>query len=88
LRGNSSVPPMPRRMKEVRVGDIMVMAGAGAYVHSLKSEYNSMNLPASVLIDTQGRPRLVERRGTLQDIMRRELEVHGDNDDIGGYGGM
>jgi diaminopimelate decarboxylase len=66
---------MPRRMKEVRVGDIMVMAGVGAYVHSLKSEYNSMNLPASVLIDAQGRPRLVERRGTLQDIMRRELDV-------------
>ena len=68
----------PREMPEIAVGDIMVMAGIGAYSHSLKSEYNSMNLPASVMIGADGTPRLIERRGTLADIMRRELEVYED----------
>jgi diaminopimelate decarboxylase len=70
---------VPRRMSEVRVGDIMAMAGVGAYSHSLKSEYNSMNLPASVLIDMQGRSTLIERRGTLQDVMRREFDLYEDD---------
>lgn len=64
-----------RQMDEVQVGDIMVMAGIGAYSHSLKSEYNSMNLPASVLVETGGQFRVIERRGTLDDIMRRELDA-------------
>jgi diaminopimelate decarboxylase len=74
---------MPRPMSEVRVGDIMAMAGVGAYSHALKSEYNSMNLPASVLVDMQGRSKLIERRGTLQDIMRREVDLCEDDDFAG-----
>ena len=68
----------PRVMDEIKVGDIMVMAGIGAYVHALKSEYNSMNLPASVMRMADGTIKMIERRGTLEDIMRRELEVYED----------
>ncbi|WP_370675218.1 diaminopimelate decarboxylase [Pleomorphomonas sp. PLEO] len=68
----------PRVFPEVRVGDIMVMAGVGAYSHSMKSEYNSMNLPASILIEESGHLRVIERRGTLDDLMRRELEAYDD----------
>ena len=39
---------LPREFPEVRVGDLMVMGNVGAYSHAMKSEYNSMNLPASV----------------------------------------
>lgn len=67
--------PTERLLEEVRVGDLMVMAGAGAYTHSMKSEYNSMNTPASVLVTRAGEVRLIERRGTLQDIMSREVET-------------
>jgi diaminopimelate decarboxylase len=42
----------------------------------MKSDYNSMNLPASVLIDSQGTLQVIERRGTLEDIIRRENEVY------------
>jgi diaminopimelate decarboxylase len=42
----------------------------------MKSEYNSMNLPASVLIATDGSERVIERRGNLEDVMRRELEAY------------
>jgi diaminopimelate decarboxylase len=38
-----------------------------------------MNLPASVLIDMQGRSTLIERRGTLQDVMRREFDLYEDD---------
>jgi diaminopimelate decarboxylase len=65
----------PRLLSPVAVGDIMVMAGVGAYSHALKSEYNSMNLPAAVLVQPDGTTRLIERRGTLEDVMRREVDV-------------
>jgi diaminopimelate decarboxylase len=65
----------PRDFEPIAVGDIMVMAGVGAYSHALKNEYNSMSLPASVLIQSDGTPRLIERRGSLEDIMRREIDT-------------
>ncbi len=65
---------LPRSFPEVKVGDFMVMGLVGAYSHAMKSEYNSMNLPASVLIHSDGSQRVIERRGTLEDIMRRENE--------------
>jgi len=37
-----------------------------------------MNLPASVLIDHDGKPMVIERRGTLADIMRREVEAYSE----------
>lgn len=67
---------LPRRFPTLRVGDLAVMGLVGAYSHSMKSDYNSMNLPASVLIDSQGTLQVIERRGTLEDIIRRENEVY------------
>lgn len=64
---------LPREFAEIRVGDLMVMAGVGAYSHSMMSEYNSMDLPPSLLIDLAGKPRTIERRGTIADLMRREI---------------
>ena len=65
----------PRPFPQVALGDLMVMGHIGAYSHAMKSEYNSMNLPASVLIEESGSVRIIERRGTLDDIIRREVEV-------------
>ena len=67
--------PAPRSFPELALGDIMVMGNVGAYSHAMKSEYNSMNLPASVLLRLDGGVEVIERRGTLDDIMRRELEA-------------
>jgi diaminopimelate decarboxylase len=69
---------MPRRYPEIHVGDLMVMGHVGAYSHAMKSEYNSMNLPASLLLDRHGGAAVIERRGTLNDIMRRELEAYSE----------
>jgi diaminopimelate decarboxylase len=68
----------PRRLREIRVGDLMVMGHVGAYSHAMKSEYNSMNLPASLLVDRRGNVFVIERRGNLNDIMRRELEAYSE----------
>jgi diaminopimelate decarboxylase len=67
---------LPREFPEVRVGDVMVMGNVGAYAHSMKSTYNSMNLPACVLVESSGAVRVIERRGTLEDLMRRELDAY------------
>ncbi len=68
----------PREFPILKVGDLMVMGCVGAYCHSMKSEYNSMNLPASILITQAGKATVIERRGTLNDIMRRELEAYSE----------
>lgn len=65
----------PRTFPEIKLGDLMVMGLVGAYSHAMKSEYNSMNLPASVLLSTNGTAKVIERRGTLEDVMRREVEA-------------
>jgi len=66
----------PREFPTLQVGDYMVMGNVGAYSHAMKSEYNSMNLPASVMIEASGAITVIERRGTLLDIMRRELDAY------------
>lgn len=55
----------PRTFPEIDVGDLMVMSHVGAYSHSMKSEYNSMNLPASLLVRRDGIVSVIERRGEL-----------------------
>lgn len=67
--------PQPRNFPKLQLGDLMVMGNVGAYSHSMKSEYNSMNLPISLLLEESGNIRVIERRGTLDDIMRREREA-------------
>ena len=66
---------LPRLFPEIHVGDLMVMGLVGAYSHAMKSEYNSMNLPASILLQTNGTAKIIERRGTLEDVIRREVEA-------------
>ena len=66
---------LPRLFPEIKVGDLMVMGLVGAYSHAMKSEYNSMNLPASILLQTNGTAKIIERRGTLEDVIQREVET-------------
>jgi len=68
----------PREFPELSVGDLMVMGCVGAYSHAMKSEYNSMNLPASVLVSPDESVNVIERRGTLNDIMQREVEAYSE----------
>ena len=60
--------PLP----DPRVGDLLVLGGAGAYGAVMASNYNSKPLPAEVLLRA-GKAQLVRARQTLEDLVRGEL---------------
>lgn len=64
---------IPRLFPKLEIGDLMLMGMTGAYSYSMMSEYNSMSLPAAVLLAPDGTYRLIERRGTFEDLLRREV---------------
>jgi diaminopimelate decarboxylase len=60
-----------RALPRAAVGDYLVIEIAGAYGFVMASNYNSKPLPAEVLVDG-GRPRLVRRRQTPDDLIQGE----------------
>jgi diaminopimelate decarboxylase len=61
-----------RKLSEVREGDVLAILNGGAYGYSMSSNYNSRPRPAEVLLEN-GRPRLIRRRETIDDILRTEV---------------
>jgi diaminopimelate decarboxylase len=61
------------KLPRLATGDILAMAGSGAYAIPMQSNYNSMLRPAIVFVK-DGRARLVRRRETLEDLMGRDYE--------------
>lgn len=59
-----------RNMKKVSVGDVVAVGNAGAYGFAMSSNYNCRLKPAEVLVDKEGKDRLVRRRDTFEDIIR------------------
>lgn len=55
-----------------RYGDLLAIPAAGAYCLAMASNYNLALRPAVVFV-TEGRSRLVQRRETLEDLIRRDL---------------
>ena len=60
-----------RRLPEARVGDLLLIGGAGAYGFTMGSNYNSKPLAAEVLVDG-GQAHLIRRRQTFDDLVRGE----------------
>lgn len=60
-------------LPELKAGDILAMAGSGAYTIPMQSNYNSMLRPA-ILFVKDGRARLIRRRETVDDLMARDLD--------------
>ena len=59
-----------RKLPEIFENDILGVLDCGAYGYSMSSNYNSRLRPAEVLIDTEGNPRLIRRRDTIDDLIR------------------
>jgi diaminopimelate decarboxylase len=59
-------------MPDMKAGDILAVAGSGAYAVSLQSNYNASFRPAIVFVN-EGKARLIRRRETLQDLIGRDL---------------
>ena len=60
-------------LPKLAMGDILVMAGSGAYAVPMQSNYNSMLRPAIVFVK-DGKARLIRRRETLDDLIRRDSD--------------
>ncbi len=60
--------PMP----EVQEGELLAVPVCGAYHLSMSSNYNGARRPAVVWLEN-GQARLVQRRETVEDLLRREI---------------
>jgi diaminopimelate decarboxylase len=60
-------------LPKLKAGDILAMAGSGAYAVPMQSNYNSMLRPA-IVFTQDGKARLIRRRETVEDLMVRDLE--------------
>jgi len=60
------------KLPEAKAGDILAMAGSGAYAVPMQMNYNAMFRPAIVFV-RDGQARLVRRRETLEDITRCDI---------------
>ncbi|MFY8003909.1 MAG: diaminopimelate decarboxylase family protein, partial [Chitinophagaceae bacterium] len=62
-----------RSLNEVREGDLLVFANAGAYGFEMSSVFNSRFRPAEVMIDTNGEAKLIRRRDTMDDLLKNQV---------------
>jgi diaminopimelate decarboxylase len=59
-------------MPEMKAGDILAIPDAGAYCLAMASNYNASLRPAVVLVQN-GKPYLIRRRETLEDLVRNDV---------------
>ena len=63
-----------RLLTEARIGDAVVIGGAGAYCAAMSSKnYNSYLEAAEVLLTTAGKFQLIRRRQTLEQMIQNEI---------------
>jgi diaminopimelate decarboxylase len=64
----------PRPLREARIGDLLVIDGAGAYCSAMSTKnYNSFPEAPEVLIRAEGHPVLIRRRQALEQITQNEV---------------
>lgn len=63
-----------RQLPEVREGDLLAFANAGAYCFTMANNYNSRYRPAEVLLH-EGEAHLIRRRETMEDLLRNQIEL-------------
>ena len=67
----------PRLLNEARIGDFLVVGGAGAYCAGMSTiNYNSYPQAGEVLIDNHGRFQEIRKRQTLAQITQNEERVY------------
>jgi diaminopimelate decarboxylase len=59
---------------DVVAGDLLAMAGTGAYTEAMASNYNRLPRPAAVLVE-DGAARVIVRRETLDDLLGRDVPL-------------
>lgn len=59
---------------DVMAGDVLAVAGTGAYTAAMASNYNRLPRPAAVLV-RDGVARLLVRRETYDDVVARDVDL-------------
>ncbi len=59
-----------RELPAIQIGDSIAVLDAGAYGYAMSSNYNNRMRPAEVLINSRGKPVLIRRRDTIEDLLR------------------
>ncbi|TGK15591.1 diaminopimelate decarboxylase [Leptospira fluminis] len=68
--------PLSRTTQEPRIGDFVVMEGAGAYCSSMSvKNYNSYPETPEVLLDTNGEFKLIRKKQNPEQIVQNEILV-------------
>jgi diaminopimelate decarboxylase len=62
--------PMPK----IETGDLIAIPASGAYHLSMSSNYNGSRKPAVLFLEA-GQARLIQRRETIEDLMRRDQAI-------------
>jgi diaminopimelate decarboxylase len=64
----------PRRVAEPRIGDLVLIGGAGAYCAAMATiNYNSYPQAPEVMLEPDGRLRLLRRRQALEQVWQNEV---------------
>lgn len=61
-----------RKIAEIKEGHILAIRNAGAYGHSMASNYNSRMRPPEILV-AEGHARLIRRRETVEDLLATQV---------------
>merc|ERR1712226_116633 len=65
-----------RTLRKAEVGDLLIMDGSGAYCSSMSTKnYNSFPEAPEVLVDRQGKPHLIRKRQSLEEIFQNEIKL-------------
>ena len=63
-----------KKISTIRNGDILCFNNAGAYCHTMSSNYNSRYRPAEVIY-IDGELKLIRKRESFQDLVRNQIDV-------------
>lgn len=73
VEGRGGLPEYRLLPQGVEPGEVLALLNCGAYSLAQASQYNGRGLPAVVLIDMDGKPRLIRRRDTFEDLIASDL---------------
>ncbi|MEP7076675.1 MAG: diaminopimelate decarboxylase [Acidobacteriota bacterium] len=73
IEGKGRLPNYRLLPDEIRPGEVLALLNCGAYSLAQASQYNARFLPAVVLIRADGKPELIRKRDTFQDLVANDI---------------
>jgi diaminopimelate decarboxylase len=73
IERGGKLPDYRRLPENVRPGELLALLNTGAYTIAQMFPYNGRPLPAVVLVREDGRPELIRRRDTYEDLLVNEV---------------